>query len=442
MAQLEYGVDQQQQLIHISQVNSGRANLQCPYCDVSLIARKGRVTEHHFAHDGETCLDSNRNFEGLDVPFWDKFNVHIKPKAWKKLSEGYDDKDFTWNVLTRHKPPLSEYNTFSRAYELTDYGSVPFGDLTLSKFAEFQLDHIMARHQELSETVDKAFFGHLSYGEDYLAPVEIVDKAITDLNIYRSQVRRVFQADLYLLEIEHEQGRLYKIGLTSRNIEARIAEIQRDLKPILNIKQIKCIRLLKRRGSIERYVLHRYQNNRVILDNPSLLEYFAFNKKEVARVKADFTRCGDYELDTRRFYRDYDDWQTYKSLEAVPHQYTQSGLISSIFNEQPARIVIDIAHHQAIKEREALIEQDRQRQKAMKEVHRQATVEGMQVAKEAGQHIGRPHGTTQSDYKILAKYLDVIEALNEGLSLRAIASKTKKSVNTIRKIKAILDEIG
>lgn len=441
MAQLEYGVNQQQQIIHISQVNSGRINLQCPYCDMSLIARKGQVTEHHFAHDGETCLDSSRDFESLDVPFWDKFHSHIRAKAWKKLSEGYDDKDFTWNVLTRHKPPLSKYNTFSRAYELTDYGAVPFGDLTLSKFAKFQINHITERHQELSETIDKAFFGQISY-EDYLAPVEIVDKAITDLNIYCSQVRRVFKADLYLLEIEHEQGRLYKIGLTSRNIEARIAEIQRDLKSILTVKKIDCIRLLKRRGAIERYALHRYQNNRVILDNPSLLEYFAFNKKEAARVKADFTRCGDYELGVRRFYRDYDDWKTYKSLGVAPHQYTQSGLISSILNEQPARIVIDIAHHQAIKEREALIEQERQRQKAIKVAHRQATIKGMQVAKDAGQHIGRPHGTRHSDYKILAKYLDVIEALNEGLSLRAIASKTKKSVNTIRKVKAILDEIG
>ena len=52
---LNYGVDADNKLVSIEEVDSGKSNLICPYCGVTLIAKKGKVKEHHFAHDGETC---------------------------------------------------------------------------------------------------------------------------------------------------------------------------------------------------------------------------------------------------------------------------------------------------------------------------------------------------------------------------------------------------
>ena len=49
---LNYGVDESNKLVAIEDVASGRTVLRCPYCGRALIAKKGKVKEHHFAHDG------------------------------------------------------------------------------------------------------------------------------------------------------------------------------------------------------------------------------------------------------------------------------------------------------------------------------------------------------------------------------------------------------
>ncbi|PSB27562.1 competence protein CoiA family protein [Chlorogloea sp. CCALA 695] len=55
---LNYGVDVDNKLVSIEEVDSGKSNLICLYCASALIAKKGKVKEHHFAHDGETWCDS------------------------------------------------------------------------------------------------------------------------------------------------------------------------------------------------------------------------------------------------------------------------------------------------------------------------------------------------------------------------------------------------
>lgn len=53
---LTYGRDEQDKLIHISEVSSGAAcELACPFCGVPLTARKGDVLAHHFAHQFDSC---------------------------------------------------------------------------------------------------------------------------------------------------------------------------------------------------------------------------------------------------------------------------------------------------------------------------------------------------------------------------------------------------
>ncbi|MEM1123602.1 MAG: hypothetical protein AAGJ18_24400, partial [Bacteroidota bacterium] len=47
--------------IHISEVPSGRTNLRCPYCNGALVAKKGRIKRHHFAHEGTGCTTNFAN---------------------------------------------------------------------------------------------------------------------------------------------------------------------------------------------------------------------------------------------------------------------------------------------------------------------------------------------------------------------------------------------
>lgn len=410
---LEYGVNEADRYVHISQVNSGRVPLACPYCGQGLIARKGQQKEHHFAHDGDTCREANKDFESLNIPYFDRFDLHLDAKTWTQLQYFNDKQHYNVDVLMNQD--LIRLNTFGRRsnYELTDTGKIPFGLATLSKFADFQLGKIYGRHTELSDTVQSAHYGR-RYDYDVTqwmiepAP-DMVMPAIADLNIYRSQVARVFNLDLYLLLIEHKGGILYKIGV-STDIERRIDEIRYDLRE-LNSMRVEQLRVLKRRGAVERYALYRYRDYQHPVNG--LTEYFEFDKRTRSNVLRDFTSLGDYELagDDNRYLPEYGDYQD------IP-RFTQRGLITSILEGSKSPIEVELKPYIA------------------KHQHSQATRAGMERAKESGIHIGRPK---EDESAILDKYPNVIECLEAGMSLRKIANQCDVSVNTVRKIKALLD---
>lgn len=409
---LEYGVNESNRYVHISQVNSGRVPLSCPYCGQSLIARKGRIKEHHFAHDGETCREASRDFEALNIPYFDRFDLHLDSKTWEQLQAFYEDKQtYTRTLIDKE---LVRYNNWGRKtfYELTDLGKIPFGETTLSKFAEMQIDKIMERHYDLSETIRLAHFGETYPGNPdryYIAPApDVVLSALADLNIYRSQVARVFALNLYLLKITTDSDPLYKIGV-SADIDRRISEIKRDLSAHMTVKKIEVDRLLAHRGAVERYALHRYREYQISIGN--LTEYFRFDKKTLTQVRGDFTRLDDYKLatDDSRYLPTYD--------ENEPQRYTQRGLITSILEGQRPDIEVTV------------------KDIILRDNIRKGTIEGMQRAKEAGIHVGRPSEDNQA---IIDKYPNVIECINKGLSLRKTATECNVSVNTVRKIKDIL----
>lgn len=86
---LNYGVDVNNQLIAIEEVSSGKINLRCPYCGRTLIAKKGKVKEHHFAHDGETCnLIIKRNPRDIPrLPLYDAFDIFLTGKELEQLKK-------------------------------------------------------------------------------------------------------------------------------------------------------------------------------------------------------------------------------------------------------------------------------------------------------------------------------------------------------------------
>lgn len=71
----------------------------------------------------------------------------------------------------------------------------------------------------------------------------------------------------------------------------------------------------------------------------------------------------------------------------------------------------------------------------------QAIKTGMKRAAYWGTHIGRPaRNETEEEFLSKPSSQRVASALNEGLSLRKAASKAGASVNTVRKVKALLEK--
>lgn len=419
---LPSGVNEQGRYVHIMQVTRGATNLHCPYCGGLLTAKKGRRLTHHFAHTNETCLSvAGKDFSDLDLPLYDRFNIYIDANTWIALQDFHDKGLFT-STLLYHDPQLVQegFGRY-RNYELTHEGKIPFGEATLSKFAEIQMGYVYGRHNKLSKICQNAYYGvRLRPGSKYWyiepAPDQVPGN-LADLNIYRSQVQRLYSLDLYLLEIKHTDGMLYKVGV-SRDMDRRISEIQHDLKPFVKVESIAVDRLCKNRGAVERYTLHRYAEHQTTVG--SLTEYFRFDKKTLSNVRRDFTALGDFPIP------EYEDWwmPDYHSggddlgYGVKVGEYRVDGLIGHILVGEPAWI-------------QEQIEKD-----ILSNAISEGTKRGMQAAKEQGIHVGRPADSTE---EIIEKYPDIVAEIHLGQPLRTIARELGVSRNTVRKVRDALE---
>ena len=150
------------------------------------------------------------------------------------------------------------------SYQFTDLGKIPVGALPLALFNRVQEPLLVSGLASLEGSVDVALSVGLSCLEERRA----------DLLIYRAQLRRILVNSLYFLEVKAGENCFYKIGITTRSIEERIAEVQRDVRAHYSDVAVSLLGLWERRGNVELYFKHRYKafNYRI----GKLTEYFVF----------------------------------------------------------------------------------------------------------------------------------------------------------------------
>jgi len=270
---LKYGVALSGELTGIDEVARGKTNLACLYCGGGLTAKKGSVKEHHFAHAGETCKPVSQRIKTKAfpaLPLYEHFNIELKGEEleqlkvlWKeygaqKRSIPKDLVNFRWELKG-----LLE-SSGDRSYRFADLGKIPAGALPLALFNRVQEPLLLSELASLEGSVEIAEAAGLS----------CLDERRADLLIYRAQLRRILINSLYFLEIKADGQTFYKIGITTRPIEQRIAEVQRDVKAHYSDAVVNLLGLWERRGNVELYFKHRYKafNYRI----GKLTEYFAF----------------------------------------------------------------------------------------------------------------------------------------------------------------------
>jgi hypothetical protein len=118
-----------------------------------------------------------------------------------------------------------------------------------------------------------------SVGVAVAAGLSCLDERRADLQIYRAQLRRILVNSLYFLEVKADGNTFYKIGITTRSIEERITEVQRDVRAHYSDVVVNLLGLWEHRGNVELYFKHRYQpfNYRI----GKLTEYFQFPNVKV-----------------------------------------------------------------------------------------------------------------------------------------------------------------
>ncbi|PSB29593.1 competence protein CoiA family protein [Chlorogloea sp. CCALA 695] len=278
---LRYGVDTENKLVEVENVPSGKTNLICPYCSKALIAKKGRIKEHHFAHDGETCnLIIKREPSDIPrLPLYDAFNIFLTGKELKQLNKlwhrhkshdnGIDRLEilpaFTRENLLETSPNLNAA-TGRKAYQFTQLGQIPVGTLPLSVFNSVQEPLIEQKLAHLEATIFD--------NSGSVLPLEELRVRLADLRIYSAQMRKILEASLYYLKVQADGQVFHKIGITTRSIDSRLVEIYRDMRSHFQNVDIEVVRTWANRGNIERYFKYRYSSGNYPIG--SLTEYFKF----------------------------------------------------------------------------------------------------------------------------------------------------------------------
>lgn len=390
---LRYGIDRDKSLVPIEDVPRGKTQLGCPYCESELTAKKGRRNEHHFAHTHETCREVNRSDRLLPtLPLYDNFNIWLTGKELQQLKDlwnryGVKDRGIDESQVPRIliKEKLLERNTYrySEGYQFTKLGKIPVGALSLMLFNQVQEPMLLEKLQELEKNVQVANLVNSPNLNEYLR----------DLQIYQAEFRKILSNTLYYLPIDVDGQTLYKIGVTRREIETRVSEIQNDLTAYFKTISIKVLGTWPYRGNIEKYFKYRYSFYNFPIND--LTEYYNFFTPEEAKAVL---------RDLRRMQP--------KGLSKIEVE---------ILEGDPSWIEQLIAEQ----------EQASRRSDAIKT--------GMERAKNWGTHIGRPP-SAESVEEFLAKPSSkrVIAALDEGLSLRKAAQNADVAINTVRKVKALL----
>lgn len=377
---LQYGVNADGALIGIDQVGRGKSELRCPYCAGALIARKGERIAHHFAHVSDSCNPAMRDMEAVSLPAYDNFNLHLPGRAVQELhlwakdrrGEGFDEDYLEEHSLLRE----SDYK--EGWYDLTKKGKIVLGQLSLDLFNQYQEPLILQRHEAIEKNIQRAETD--TDRQMYL----------TDLRLYRAQMRRILSCTLYFLQIGTTG--LHKIGVTMRPIEERLREIAADLLPIFGAVQITVIGAWSARGNVEFYFKHRYRNQQHLLG--TLTEYYQFN--DIKAVIRDLRRMKEKEL---------------------------TPLEQGILQEDRPEIELRWESEQIEQRRIAAIKP------------------GIERARQRGKQLGRPPGRETREDILSRPYVSKIqEALAAGLSLRDAARAAGVALSTVQKVKAAMGE--
>lgn len=113
----------------------------------------------------------------------------------------------------------TEFPHNSCDYEFTHLGQIPFGELELMSFNSVQEPLLLEKLSQLEEKAECALTSNSLF----------LPERLIDLKLYRAQLKKILQTILYYLKVTVDGNTLYKIGVTQRRIEERVAEVQHDL---------------------------------------------------------------------------------------------------------------------------------------------------------------------------------------------------------------------
>jgi hypothetical protein len=260
-------------LIHVSEVERGQDGLLCPYCNAELVAKKGKLMAHHFAHRKESCWQSGTyDFFGLKQ----KLPIHLS------LS---DHAHYTYVTYLKHRRSLEEKHIYYQQRQHQDQEAI-------RQFYSYLKQQPNANHDLLRIYLVDEFapLPNFNYPKkiyfalkNYHSQRHQLQELKTKLGYFQIDADRFKKFALYFLKVQvGTQAIFYKIGITARSLPLRLTEIERDLKWYFPQLTIHVLMVLPNAAFLENFFKQKYMHRRYEL--AQFTEYFQLLPHEVDQI--------------------------------------------------------------------------------------------------------------------------------------------------------------
>ncbi len=339
---LTFGLNENKELTSIREVKSGKTSLVCPYCKQTLIAKKGKVKEHHFAHSGKTCAISLQAAKASLLPTFDKFELlsnaestylerrsryqHKDIYHFKGMDEAvsslelmgilkveYEDpvknetvetvngklKAVNRNLIVDGKPSKILQDILVAIEPLTYHNLLDYWDNT-PKALSTSINRSYHANKLDKQTQFKQFLKAQNYWFDCHYK-KIAHSEPEFLPLLHGKIGQLNLQHLYIFEFllnmdgnENQPIQLIKIGMTTRNPNNRLKEVVQALRPHSKVIKSKVLVSCEHAGRLERLLHHHYQDKQLKIG--TFTEFFALENEEIDTLVKDMqtTTCEQY----------------------------------------------------------------------------------------------------------------------------------------------------
>ncbi|WP_118987938.1 GIY-YIG nuclease family protein [Photorhabdus sp. CRCIA-P01] len=395
-AYLTFGINHSGQWQSIDDAKSGRTDLVCPWCKMPLIARKGDIKAHHFAHDGETCRISDEAVRQTLIPTFDTFELldsderkylerrvtyhsHKKVHHWPSMNEAIRRLEVmqlvTVESKTDHALEVARKNLskLGNWLDSAGYPNAALQEIFNALRPLTDIDERWKRAVQIESTqIARDYNKNRIENVQTLLELEQAQRYWLDafwrrqslvapdyLELLKQKIHAINQQSLYVMRITGEFNMLpssfIKIGMSTRDADMRLKEVLACLKPFGSKIKGEALAVKPNAGRLER-LLHRF-------------------------FDADNLPVGSF----REYFQDKRaDWLIEQLDKLIVSEYRPP------------------------------------------------------VTGSDDNHVSLPGRRRKSNAELLAEYHDIANALESGKGIREISRETGRSVNTIQKVKSIL----
>lgn len=303
--------------VHISEVSSGRTTILCPYCQQKLMAKKGRIKRHHFAHDGAGCTQHfAAHFFGITGKLPVKLPLSVY--AFQKLSkiESYHDElikekqhygtEYSSKkvLILALKKSLQDLNQKDKTGNIPtiihqvdrflNQKIAPFPEFNLIRLPQFTAGYTDGKRVCLFEKLNPdlheyyypiAFQPYVDFLKNYHQKAMDLGEITTKLTLFDKDLAYFKQFNLYFIEVLADHQKMYKIGLTSRKLAHRLKEIKQDLGQYFLRIELTPLFQVKGFAFLETFFKQKYEAHQFKIGQ--LTEYFSFPDAMVTLILKD-----------------------------------------------------------------------------------------------------------------------------------------------------------